>query len=1706
MKKKLILLPFLFSAVFGVDVVFQPNYIEFHEISDTQSKSDLTQDEIFKCQPKINGTYEIISQNSQVNFYPKVPLIQGQKYSCSLENGTIFSFTNTPFSINELRKIKNGLVVAKFNDFVALDDLKANLNVYKIENLAKNDLSYEIRSSDNKTFFIEYNAKMDKIAVEISNNLKSKFGIKVNSGKILKTDEEPFVDYKNATNITEVWAQGESYDDGKLGIRLYFKDRITASSKFIRIKGISNFSVSEPEYCGYYRYDEDKKDKIPEDANYYIDILSDEFMPNESYEITLLKGFGDQYDLLRQNLTKHITTGDRKPFVTFSDNKKFVPKSAVVSFKSSNINEVNIIVSKLIEQNFRYFLNFDDSVWRYTKEILSKKFNLGGAKNEIKEHKIDLDFSEFSDGIYNISVAYKDGEELKTTDRIVYLSDISATATLSQNGILILTSRLSSGEILPNTKVQLFSDKNEILYENTTDNKGILKISEKDFLNKNPKSIYLQNGKESGFLIFDDAIISQEATQNLKRSFLYLASDLVSPNELVSGIFILKNSDFSALKNVPIKLKIYDPKNIEIVSKALKTDEFGTISINEKMSDITGFYRMEMIFENKVVATKNFSVENFIPNRIKNEIITDKNEYFSGDIIKVSALSNYLLGAPSSGLEGNLIATIFDKKLEIKDYKDFSFSNELLRKNDRFEFANLFFNLDKNGAKELVVAPLQDQNVSNAYDILLNFSVNDDGKTINAYKAVEFYPYSTITGIVANKSFTKTDDSVSFKTISLKSSDKTPTKGDIDIEIYRQDYNYVFNGSYYAEQLDFVLVDSFKPNSSEFEYKFKSGGDYLVVANDYLSGSSASVRVDVSGWGYYGKLDAKSITTAKIVLEKTSFKSGETIKGIINSPIEKGILNVSLVSDDIADFEIKEFNNGSCEFELKVPANFTGGHISASIFRPATPINAPLRTFANLAVKVDNSSHKTPISIEHSDKIKNGERAKISVKSKPNSKVVLFAVDMGVLDIVNQEELNAFKAFDTPIYFAMRYYDIYNDLSTYFSDADALKFGGDGVMANLASMKREASPVQKRKERPFVIMRSGVTNSDGVANFEVAFPNNFNTQVRLSALSVDESTINSTNSYMSIKDDVVIKPSEITYLVKSDKIDFPLTLMNTTNSDKNLTLSITNSPNLALGEFKKNITLAPLSTLHEKFSLNALNLGDAELNFKVVDEDKIYENRLKFSVISQYPASKFFKSGFTKYNTDFNLNDESYKNAIINVSATPNAITFAHDLRYYPYGCTEQVTSKMLALNHIYEKDHNTTTLDSIRNHARTILSRLKNDGSFGYWSAYGHTNEYASVYAADVLLDFDNKYNLIGDNQRNLIYKYLKRNFENKFIKTYANFILNRHKQLSQSEINFMFDNLIYDISLHSRYMMANILKTNDMQSEFEIVMRKINTQLNDIGKFDDIVFDSSLRNIAFALYIHALTLQPDQNSISFVDYLTNNFENVVSTQERALILRAFDEYFKNADDETKFALKFNNEIKEFNAQISRKIELETPQISLMPKDEKGVFYSLLSFGYEKIPLKHIDFNPDDYDKHGPRKIKIIREFVNKNGKKVDLNSLKVGDKIFSKIRVYSNFWAQNLAIDEAVSSCFEVVNERLYPNTRTNNTQDKAKFNHKEYLFDRVLYFPNSFSREITIFTPLNVVISGECSLPAVKAEYMQDESLNDYDLEMLNFKISQ
>ena len=1695
MKKIVSFMVFFSAFAYGVNTDIQADFIKFGDFTNFDKKLEISQNEIIKCDTKLNGIYEsrIEENKNYIYFFPN--------------NGEKFNFQTNKFEISEFEIIKNGFAVVKFNDFVDLENLKQNLRIYKKENMSKNDISYQINSQNNRIFFINFDEKTKDINLEISKNLTSKFGIKLNETAIKSSNDINFKDNIKAIDLekNDILIRGASFDDGSVGARIYLKNYMQPSFKFVKINGISKLNLTSPEYL-YHSLKEN--DSELENFWYFIDVKSDEIQTNKDYKITILKGFGDEYKLARKDYEFDFKTGDRKAFITFSDDKKYISKNAIISFKSANVSEVTLLINKIEDYNLRYFLNFnheDYDIDKFLNEKLSKKFALNGDKNSIKEHKINFDFKDYEDGIYKISAVFLQDGKLQTVSKIAYLSDISANVSISDDEMFILTTRLSTGEILPKTKVQVFSDKNNLIFEGKSDSDGILRIKNKD----KKASILLQNGDERGFVMLDEPVVRKNKSEKDIKTLLYFSSELVYPNENLSGVLVFKKSDFNALKDIPVKLKIYDSKNIEVLNKNAKTDEFGTVLINEKIGQTTGIYKFEVIFENEVLASKNFSVENFIANRVRNSILTDKDEYFENEVINASLMSNYLLGAPAGGLNGSLMATFLDDEgLKFDDYKDFSFTNHTLKSenNENKTINEVDFTLNKNGEKKVIIPMPSNITTSNSYKVLLQFSTNDNGKIINSYKRVSVFPYARLTGILSDKDFINSKESVKFSLISLDSKDKKPLNTNLDIEIYRNDFNYIYDSGRYVEQNDFILVDSFKTDKKEIEYKFENGGEYIVVAKDYLSGSSASVSVDVSGWGYNTNLNPKKAKQAKIKLQKDMYKSGEVIKGVVRSQIEKGILNISLVGKEIYDFQIQKIDGGNGEFELKIPDNFTGGYINASIFRDAKPNSTPLRTFANIPIKIDNSDKKVQIAVKHEKEAKNGSNTQIDIKTKPNSKVVLFAVDMGILDIISQKELKAFDFFNTPNSYNFAYYDIFDELSTYFANVNELSFGGD-MMVKMASLKRDMSPVEKQMQRQFVIMKSGNSNDNGEIKFDIKFPQDFNSEVRITALVIDENAIDSANSYIQIKDDIVIKPSQSLYLIKNDEINFSLTIINTTNSDKNLKLDISNSKNLEITGFKNEINLKPLESINIDFLVKALKLGSANIKIIADDNGDIYENNTNLTIISQYPASKFFKTGFIKEPKELNANDETYEKFYINVSQTPQAVSLADDLINYPYGCTEQTVSKMIANHYFYSQNHDQKLLDTIKNQAGIVLSRIKNDGKFGYWSAYGYTNEYVSIYAADVLLWLDEKYKFLNDKQKELIFSGLKNTINEPFLTMYSAFVLNRYKKLEKSEINRIYDNKIYENNLVSRMMMSVILQTNGMEKHSEELYKTIQENVNlQIYNYNDLYFESDIKNKAFILFIAANMQKKDYFLDSIVADITRHLEVISNTQERGFVVRAFDEYFKNIDEGANFSLAFDDKKLDFKTQISRSFYIDNGRLNIIPNDENGLFYSVLSFGYEKVTPKHDDFNANAIrmEKNTNKKLKIFREFVDKNGKKVDLNSLKVGDKIFSKVRIFANFYAYNLAVDEPISSCFEIVNERLYPNERTKATNDKIRFAHKEYLHDRVLHFPETFSDEIVFFTPINVVKSGNCRLPAIKTEYMQSEKINDYDLETLEFKV--
>ena len=878
------------------------------------------------------------------------------------------------------------------------------------------------------------------------------------------------------------------------------------------------------------------------------------------------------------------------------------------------------------------------------------------------------------------------------------------------------------------------------------------------------------------------------------------------------------------------------------------------------------------------------------------------------------------------------------------------------------------------------------------------------------------------------------------------------------------------------------------------------------------------MRVDVSGWGYYGRVNAKDVQSAKIKLASDKVKAGDKIKGVINSPVESGVLNISLVGEQVYDYKILSIKGGSAEFELSVPDNFVGGHINAVIARAATPAAMPLRAYANVPVALDASSHKANVQILAEKSYKNGQNAQISVKSEPNSKVVLYAVDLGILDIVSQEELDAFKAFDVSAYFALRYFDIYDDLSVYQTTAKELSFGGDGVMAKA---KRNLSPVENKKQKKFIKMLIAKADANGEAKFELAMPKNFNSTIRLSAMVIGEAaTIGSANVEAKVRDDVIIKPADLTYMVRGDEISVPLTLINTTDKEQKAVLKISSSPSVAISGGEANFTLKPLEVKHTNFTASALDIGDANIKFDLDANGQKFSNDVEFDIISQFPRSKIFHASYGDKPVTLKI-DPSYKEIYAHVSSTPNAFSLAEELYSYPYGCTEQLTSKMVALDYIARKDSNQTVVNYVNAHANRILSRLKPNGSFGYWSAHGVTNYYASIYASDVLLELDARYKFLSNKQRSLIFSALKSDYEDQAtLRIYADFVLDQYGKLDDDEINFIYDNGLYDNSPMARIAMAAILKKHNMTTEFNFMREKINQMDYDYAEDGaGLTFASDIRDAAFKLYAFGKAGIKDDSTSKAAIALVRNLKDADNTQERASVIRGFDAYFKDAKKDISFALKYDGETKNFNSPLDTKLAIKDGSIEFTPMSGNGeLFFTVLGFGYESAAVKHSPLSINrPFDNDRDKKVEIYREFLDARGNIVNLNKLKVGQKIYSKISWRANHYLYNFAIDEAMPSCFEAVNERLgsAAQARPEGFVDSVAIEHTEYLYDRVLHFPKSgyfyydpqegYNSTGIIYTPINVIMSGSCALPAISIEDMQYERVNNYDLQTLKFKVA-
>ncbi|HHS93248.1 MAG TPA: hypothetical protein ENK82_07865, partial [Campylobacterales bacterium] len=666
----------------------------------------------------------------------------------------------------------------------------------------------------------------------------------------------------------------------------------------------------------------------------------------------------------------------------------------------------------------------------------------------------------------------------------------------------------------------------------------------------------------------------------------------------------------------------------------------------------------------------------------------------------------------------------------------------------------------------------------------------------------------------------------------------------------------------------------------------------------------------------------------------------------------------------------------------------------------------------------------------------------------------------------------------------------------------------------LRTKQKHKAPDLGKRIKPFMLWSGVLENKGGETEFKIDIPE-FNGQATVLAIAINEDSIGVNTKDIVIKDDVMIKPSYPLYARVGDEISVPVRVFNTTDVSKNLSLTSQHTENLSLELNQTKIIIPAKSSNVIQMRLKPKKVGKATIELEATDGSHSVIKSVELPLHSPYALSTKSFKGISNQSKTFTI-PKAYQGAKVYLNLSDNLIgALRNDLKYlisYPYGCAEQTASKLSAIHFAKPFLKEEKLLQNTKHFTRQGIKKLDNMqnyyGEFFYWEGGANISAYASLYAAQTLLE-------IGELREDLKKKTLKMlksvatqngNYQgsyNKFHQLYAAYILAEQHQLSKSTANMLYENKVYKGHFLATFYMAAILKSLNEQAKADTLYRDntfaleqyaYKTYGNKTGNFESNVRDMLLHFIVKTKYF--------DKSQEDLEVVQKEISNLHSTQEKAMALKAISSYLgQPKDSKIDISLTLNGQTDKYIKPTLLEIESITSDTIQLTPNHGSMSYTIeLVKNLPKALKNRLSTQ---------KPMSIQQTFVDAHGVPVDLKALRQGDKLFSKTTLVNYGKIHHVVVNQKVPSCLTVVNHKIQKqNVRFKN--QNIELEHKEIHDDRVLHFINLADKKVynkglkrdisvenrgVIYTEFVVSGVGTCQLPATIAEAMYDPQINDY-----------
>jgi alpha-2-macroglobulin len=1505
-------------------------------------------------------------------------------------------------------------------------------------------------------------------------------------------------------------------------------------------------------------------------------IIRGDFNEADNYVLTINKeAKGVLGASLSDDYTKDLYFGTMPASIGFV-NKKAIYLSSKgnknIAINVVNTPKVNVRIAKIYENNILHFLkngryedyeNYDeegggsssnytydiDESGQYSDVIVNKTIetaNLAKSKN-VRALNLSLPEQNGIKGIYIVSVNSND-EYYNRATKLVSISDIGMIMKSSENEVVVFTNSIKTAEPMSGVEVSLISTNNQTIQTVKSDGKGMAIFKDFKATKFNTAMITAHTEDDFNYLFMEGTNVEtsrfdvegkRDNTSGFE-AFIYGDRDIYRPGETLHFNTIIRKNNWESVGEIPVKIRLLLPNGKEFKTFKKTTNAQGAVdmAVPTDRASITGVYVVEVLNANDVLlASRNISIEEFMPDRIKVDVKSSKEFYRSGETIQINATALNLFGPPASNRNYQMELNLNRKLFEPKGYNGYVFD---INDNTNFEMIAREGVTNENGlASESFQIPATYANMG-VLEAKAYVTVFDEtGRPVNRLKKLDIFTQSVFYGIGMPDTYIGTNVPSQIPLVALNK-DGQPTTAKGRVEIVRFDYQTVIeknadNSLKYSSKKQTKVVYSrtmnFAGGKANVSFAPPVSGEYEIRVHSEGAKSWTAQYFYAYGYGATENSSFEVNNEGKVEMEfdKEKYEVGDKAKVLFKTPFA-GKLIVTIERNHVLENFVLETDKKSAELSFTIgKEHLPNVYVSATLIRPMDGSNMPLTVAHGYApVMVEDADTKLPIEIVAVEKSRSKTKQKITIKTNGNTEVTIAVVDEGILQLKNFKTPDPHAHFYQKQALEVNSYDLYPFLFPELSISGSSSIGGDGY-----DMEKRVNPLNNGRVN-LVAIWSGIvkTGIGGEATFEFDIPQ-FSGDLRIMAVAYKDDAFGSANKNMKVADPLVISTALPRFASPNDEIQVPVNITNTTKQAANVTATVSLSGGLSVvGNTSQTLMIPAEKEGRAYFAVKAApSIGNATVNVVVNGLKEKFTEKIELTVRPTTSLMKTFASGVVNGGAvgNVNLQHDFIPSSIkseMTVSKSP-MVQFMDKFQHllaYPHGCVEQTTSAAFPQLYFSEfvkqiqsgkKPYMKTGENELnpRYNVEAAIHKLETmqlpSGGMSYWQGGDRESWWGTAYATHFMLeaqknDFQVNSSTIGklieyltvlsnSKMTDKEYYYTGGNsYDTKVIAAretiYSLYVLALAGKPNRSVMNYYKSNIEL-LTSDSKYLLAAAYSLIGEVKSYNAILPK--NYANEVTeRWSGGSFSSPIRNQALVLNT---LVDTDPNNIQIpllARQLSINLkaERWLTTQEEAFAFLALGKLAKKANNSNVTASISSNNKVMGNFTANDLLVKNIGNTSSIRTQGKGSLYYFAQAEGLSATGKYEEID---------NILKVRKQFYTRSGQPLGAAKFKQNQLIVVKITLQSTngLAVDNVVVTDMLPAGVEIENPRLTADRDLVWVKDQTTPEHFDIRDDRINFFTNISSKPQTFYYLVRAVSKGKFQMGPVSADAMYRGEYRSY-----------